>query len=94
MVGVVTQLLGTAAETNVTATGTPVMIANDNPNRKQFLAQNQGSVPAYLATTSAVAVGAGYLLSPGATFPDSYTSGQWWVVTGGTSALIRCIEVS
>ena len=35
-------------------------------DRKALLVQNQGSVPAYLATTSDVAVGSGYVLAAGA----------------------------
>jgi len=94
MIGLTTQLLGTAAESNVTVgASTPVQLVAAIQNRKVAWLQNQGIVPIWLATTDAVAVGSGYELAAGATFVDEFTNGSWWALAASSTAVVRCIAV-
>jgi hypothetical protein len=88
--------LGNRVASNVSVTGSPTLLASQNPNRKSLVIQNNGSTNVYLgdANVSASGPAQGLVLAAGQMFTDSTSSGAWYGISGGTTSAVLVLETS
>lgn len=77
----------------VTANGTAALVKAENLKRLCIMIYNAGAADAYLGPDDTVTTSSGMLLKSGSILTDVSSADAWWVITAGSTADIRIIEV-
>jgi len=78
---------------SITASTIPTKLATKNPDRAGLFAKNTGSVTAYVTSSQNKAYTEGTDVEAKATFEDTLSGAEWWIITASSSATIKVIEV-
>lgn len=94
-IGLVSALKGKRYHSNVTATGSAVLVSAANENRKSITIQNQGSDTVFIGPSTVATGGSrrGFALFTGTSFTDNGSADEWWAISSGTSDILHIVEI-
>jgi len=81
-------------QTSVAATTVVGLVLAANRNRRTAILVNTSTTITITLGNATTAAGAGIVLSPGATWIDTDTTGAWYCVAASTTAVIGVVELS